>query len=53
MTGVRISLKAINNELERLGFHAILAKGDGCFYFEGGETTGWPVRVPALQRTVD
>jgi hypothetical protein len=30
---VRISLKAINNELERLGSHAVLAKGDGYFYF--------------------
>jgi hypothetical protein len=30
---VRISLKAINTELERLGSHAVLAKGDGYFYF--------------------
>jgi hypothetical protein len=38
---MRISLKAINSELERLGSHAVLAKGDGCFYFWGGEATDW------------
>ncbi len=41
MTGVRISLKAINSELERRGSHAVLAKGDGYFYFSGGEATDW------------
>jgi hypothetical protein len=30
---VRISLKAINSELERRGSQAVLAKGDGYFYF--------------------
>jgi hypothetical protein len=48
---VRISLKAINDELERLGSHAVLAKGDGYFYFLGGEATDWldrTVRVPTL-----
>jgi hypothetical protein len=43
---VRISLKAINSELERLGAHAVLARGDGYFYFWGGEATEW------LDRTV-
>jgi hypothetical protein len=49
---VRISLKAINTELERLGSHAVLAKGDGYFYFWGGEAADWldrTVRVPTLQ----
>jgi hypothetical protein len=51
MTGVRLSLKTINSELERLGSHAMLAKGDGYFYFLGGEATDWfdrTVRVPTL-----
>jgi hypothetical protein len=49
---VRISLKAINGELERLGSQAVLAKGDGYFYFLGGEAADWldrTVRVPTLQ----
>ena len=49
---MRISLKAINSELERLGSNAVLAKGDGYFYFWGGEAADWldrTVRVPTLQ----
>ena len=49
---MRISLKAINGELERLGSQAVLAKGDGYFYFLGGEAADWldrTVRVPTLQ----
>jgi hypothetical protein len=49
---VRLSLKAINSELERLGSNAVLAKGDGYFYFWGGEAADWldrTVRVPTLQ----
>ncbi len=49
---MRISLKAINGELERLGSNALLAKGDGYFYFLGGEAADWldrTVRVPTLQ----
>jgi hypothetical protein len=48
---VRVSLKAINSELERLGARAVLARGDGYFYFLGGEATDWldrTVRVPTL-----
>jgi hypothetical protein len=48
---VRISLKVINSELERLGARAVLAKGDGYFYFLGGEAADWldrTVRVPTL-----
>jgi len=49
---VRISLKAINSELERLGCDAVLARGDGYFYVWGGEAADWldrTVRVPTLQ----
>jgi hypothetical protein len=49
---VRISLKAINSELERLSCDAVLARGDGYFYFRSGEATGWldrTVRVRTLQ----
>jgi hypothetical protein len=48
---VRISLKAINSELERRGSQAVLAKGDGYFYFWGGEAADWldrTVRVATL-----
>ena len=48
---MRISLKAINNKLERCGSQAVLSRGDGYFYFSGGEATDWlerAVRVPAL-----
>jgi hypothetical protein len=54
---VRISLKAINSELERRGSQAVLAKGDGYFYFWGGEASDRLdriVRVPTLHsRTLD
>jgi hypothetical protein len=42
---VRISLKAINSELERRGSQAVLAKGDGYFYFWGGEAADWLDRI--------
>ena len=51
MTGMRISLKEINNELERRGAQAALTRGDGYFYFWGGQATDWldrTVRVPTL-----
>jgi hypothetical protein len=49
MTRMGISLKAIDTELAKRGFHALLEKGDGHFYFSGGEAADWPyctVRVP-------
>ncbi|HYM05007.1 MAG TPA: SpoIIE family protein phosphatase [Terriglobales bacterium] len=49
---MRLSLKTINDELERLGSGAVLTKGDGYFYFQGGEAANWldrSVRVPTLQ----
>ena len=48
---MRISLKVINSELERRDSQAVLAKGDGYFYFWGGEAADWldrTVRVPML-----
>ena len=48
---MRLSFNAINSELEQRGAHAVLAKGDGYFYFWGGEAAEWldrTVRVPTL-----
>ena len=48
---MRISLKAINSEVERRGAQIVLTRGDGYFYFWSGEATDWPdrtVRVPTL-----
>lgn len=48
---MRVSLRVINDELERIGADAVLARGDGNFYFWGGEATDWldrTVRVPSL-----
>jgi serine phosphatase RsbU (regulator of sigma subunit) len=50
--GVRLSLKTINDELERLGSGAVLTKADGYFYFQGGDATDWldrAVSVPTLR----
>ena len=41
-----MSLKAINGELAKRGASAKLEKGNGYFYFSGGEAEGW------LDRTV-
>jgi len=48
---VRVSLKVINSELERLGARAVLARGNWYFYFLGGEAADWldrTVHVPTL-----
>jgi hypothetical protein len=47
----RLTLKAVNQELARLGHDALLAKGDGYFYFWTGEAADWldrTVNVPSL-----
>ena len=44
---MRLTVKAINEELAKRGSGARLEKGDGYFYFSGGETTDW------LDRTVN
>jgi hypothetical protein len=43
----RITLKAINDELGRLGYATRLAKASGYFYFQSGEAADW------LDRTVN
>ena len=43
---MRLTLKAINAELAKRGHQAMLEKGDGYFYFRGGEAVDW------LDRTV-
>jgi hypothetical protein len=43
---MRLHLKVINDELARRGHRALLAKGDGYFYFTSGEAADW------LDRTV-
>jgi hypothetical protein len=48
---MRLTLKTINEELATLGKGAELAKGDGYFYFSGGEASDWldrTVKVPTL-----
>jgi hypothetical protein len=44
---VRLTVKAINEELARRGSAAQLEKGDAYFYFSGGEAADW------LDRTVN
>ena len=38
---MKLDLKHVNNELARLGYQAQLAKGQGYFYFQGGEAADW------------
>jgi hypothetical protein len=48
---MRLTVKATNDELKRLGHDAQLMKGDGYFYFTSGETSNWldrTVKVPTL-----
>jgi hypothetical protein len=55
---VRISLKVINSELERLHLRTVHARGDGYFYFRGGEAADWLDRtttdaLPQVFRSAD
>ena len=46
-----LTLKTINSELAKRGYDVRLARGDGYFYFRGGEAADWVVnslRVPAI-----
>jgi len=48
---MRITVKTVNDRLAELGADARLEKGDGYFYFSGGEATDWldrTVKVPIL-----
>jgi len=44
---MRVTLKAIDDELQRLGHDVHIEKGDGYFYFWKGEANDW------LDRTVN
>jgi len=37
----RLTLKTVNDELARRGYTSRLAKGNGYFYFQTGETADW------------
>jgi len=48
---MRLTLKTVNAELVRRGHTAVLAKGDGYFYFDSGEAADWldrTVQAPTL-----
>lgn len=48
---MRVTLKAIHDELQRVGHDVRLEKADGYFYFRSGETSDWldrTVKVPML-----
>ena len=48
---MRVTLKSVNDRLGELGLSALLEKGDGYFYFSGGEAADWfdrTVKVPTL-----
>jgi len=48
---MRVTLKAVNDELAKSGFTARLVKASGYFFFEGGEADEWldkTVRVPTV-----
>ena len=48
---MRVTLKAINDQLARRGATERLARASGYFYFEFGEAPGWldrTVRVPTV-----
>ena len=49
---MRLTLKAINDELGKRGYTARLAKSTGHFYFQFGEAASWldrTVNVPTLK----
>ena len=43
---MRVTVRAVNDELAKRGHKAMLVQGDGYFYFRGGEAADW------LDRTV-
>ncbi len=48
---LRTTLKAVNAELARRGYQALLERGPGYFYFHTGEAAEWldrTVNVPTL-----
>jgi hypothetical protein len=45
--GMRVTLKAVNDELARLGVKGELAKGAGYVFFRGGDAHEWIDRTVA------
>ena len=46
----RVTLKAVNDELSRLGYTARLAKASGYFLFQSGEAADWLDRTIAADK---
>jgi hypothetical protein len=47
----KLTLKAVNNELSKLGYSARLVKASSYFYFQGGEADNWldkTISVPTI-----
>lgn len=45
----RLTVKTVNDELQRLGFAERLAKASGYFLFTGGEADGWIDRTVGVR----
>jgi hypothetical protein len=50
---MKLDLKHVNTELERLGKKAQLAKGSGYFYFREGEAADWIDTVVKVRKLND
>ena len=50
---VRLTLAKVNKELAQGDIKALLAKGDGYFYFWSGEAADWLDRTVRVERTND
>jgi hypothetical protein len=50
---MRVTLKAVNGELAKLGYAARLAKAASYFYFQFGEAADWLDRTVAGERVSD
>ena len=50
---VRLTLARVNKELAQGDIKALLAKGDGYFYFWSGEAADWLDRTVRVERTND
>ena len=48
VSGMRLNLKVVNDELARLGHKTELAKGSGYFFFRGSEADNWIDRTVAV-----
>jgi hypothetical protein len=48
VSGMRLNLKVVNDELARLGHKTELARGSGYFFFRGSEADDWIDRMVAV-----